>query len=218
MRTDERFSRQLGILNPDDLREEVLVIGAGGIGSWTVMMLSRLGFENITVYDDDVVNEVNLGYQFFRDKDIDRPKVEALRDIIQDFSKMEIKIKNEKYVGGVYKDIVVCSVDSMKARHEIWSKVKMNPLVKCYVDGRMGAEVMRLYTVNPTDVDNIELYEKDLYPPEEAQQGDCSFKSIAYNVGTISSFIVNNIKKYLMDGTHDRELFFDLKSMAMVRR
>jgi len=218
MRTDERFSRQLGILDPDKLKSRVTVIGAGGIGSWTVAILSRVGFDDITVYDNDIVSEVNLGYQFFRDKDIGRPKVEALKDVIKEFSNMDLKIKNELYKGGAYKELMICSVDSMDARINIWDKIKMKPQVRCYVDARMGGEVMRLYTVNPMDVDNIEEYEKELYPSEEAEQTDCSFKSIMYNVGTIASFIVNNAKKYLLNEKYDKEIFFDLKSMAMVRR
>ena len=218
MRTQERFSRQLGILDPDKLKARVTVIGAGGIGSWTVAMLSRIGFEDITVYDDDIVSEVNLGYQFFRDKDIGKSKVEALKDFIYEFSKMNITAKNELYKGGDYKELMICAVDSMDTRVAIWDKVKMKPQIKCYVDARMGAEIMRIYTLCPTDIDNIAEYEKELYPSSEAEQGDCSFKSICYNTGTIASFIINNVKKHFIDGKSDKEIFFDLKTMALVRR
>lgn len=214
----ERFSRQLGICDPDELRSRILVIGAGGIGSWTVAVLSRIGFDDITVYDNDTVDEVNLGYQFFRDRDIGKPKVEALQDFIKDFSGIKITAKNELYKGGKYKEVVICAVDSMKTRHDIWKKIKMKAQVRCYVDARMGGVNMSIYTINPTDIDDIKLYEEQLFPPEEVEQGECSARSICYNVGVIASLIVSNIKKYLLDGVSDREICFNLKSMTLLRR
>jgi len=214
----ERFSRQLDICDPDELRSRVLVIGAGGIGSWVVALLSRIGFDDITVYDNDTVDEVNLGYQFFRDSDVGKPKVEALRDFIKDFSGVEITAVNKLYKSGDYKEVVICGVDSMKTRHDIWKQMKMKPQVKCYVDARMGGENLAIYTINPTDTDEIKLYEEQLYPPEEAEEGPCSAKSIMYNVGTIAAFITNNIKKYLLDGVCDKEICFNLKSMSLMRR
>ena len=38
-----------------EIRRSVMVIGAGGIGSYLVSFLNRVGIYDITVYDDDNV-------------------------------------------------------------------------------------------------------------------------------------------------------------------
>ena len=48
------------------MSKRVLVIGAGGIGSNLIPILSRIGLYNITVYDPDIVEEKNITYQNFR--------------------------------------------------------------------------------------------------------------------------------------------------------
>ncbi len=219
MRTDERFSRQVGLVNPDDIRNEaILVVGAGAIGSWTALALARIGFDDITVYDNDLVGEVNLATQFFRSCDVSRPKVNALAEAIKTYCDLEIKTHNELYDGQEFNSIVISAVDSMQARHDIWKHIKMKPQVKCYVDARMGGVDMNIYTICPTDIDDIKLYEECLWPPEEVLHQDCSRKAICYNVNTISSFIVNNVIKFILEGTHDKEIMFNMNDMSLFRR
>ena len=73
----------------------VLVGGAGGIGSWTSLLLSRAGFKPI-VYDFDTLEEGNLAGQLYPKSLINKPKVDALQSIIRDFSDDEILVFNEK--------------------------------------------------------------------------------------------------------------------------
>ena len=55
------FLRQLDIADPCQFKDKpITVIGAGGIGAATVVALAKTGFENITVYDFDKVEEHNL--------------------------------------------------------------------------------------------------------------------------------------------------------------
>jgi molybdopterin/thiamine biosynthesis adenylyltransferase len=219
VRTDEKFSRQVGIVNPDDIRNEaVLVIGAGAIGSWTTLALARVGYNDITVYDNDTVDEVNLATQFFRSCDVKRPKVNALAEGINSYCDLEIDTHNELYDGQEFRSIVISCVDSMQARHDIWKHIKMKPNVNCYIDARMGGVNMNIYTICPTDMDDIALYEECLWPPEEVVHVDCSRKAICYNVNTISSFVVNNLIKCILKGTHDREILFNMDDMSLFRK
>jgi len=217
MTTDLKFSRQTGILDPEDIKSEgVLVIGAGGIGSWVVDSITRVGFEDVTVYDNDEVEEGNRGTQLYRKQDVGKQKVNALKEVIRDFSDVEIDGKNELYDGQEFREIVICTVDSMEARHKIWAKIKMNPAVMRYVDARMGKEQMDIYTINPTDIDDIKLYEAELHLPEEATPVPCSEKAIAYNVKVISGLVMSNLKKFILNGSHHRKVVFDLKTMVMI--
>lgn len=62
--------------------KRALVIGAGGLGCPSLIRLASRGVE-ITVIDDDVVDETNLARQvLFTDADVGRLKVEAARDAL----------------------------------------------------------------------------------------------------------------------------------------
>lgn len=84
-----RFSRQLPYLAelageaPEDaqrrLREaRVVMIGAGGSGTWTLSALACLGIGAVVLVDDDVVELSNLNRQvLFRAEDVGRAKAEV---------------------------------------------------------------------------------------------------------------------------------------------
>ena len=64
-------------------QRKLLIIGAGGIGSYLASFLERISEErqalyDITIYDDDKVEEKNLSYQNFNVEDIGKSKVRVL--------------------------------------------------------------------------------------------------------------------------------------------
>lgn len=80
---DAMYDRQESL----DLKEydRILVIGAGGIGSWVVMNLSLSGcVKEIHVCDDDVVEESNLNRTPFARHHIGISKVWAIRDLVSE--------------------------------------------------------------------------------------------------------------------------------------
>lgn len=85
-----RYARHLTLaeLGGDGQRRlrntRVLVIGAGGLGSPTLMYLAAAGIGHITVIDDDVVDESNLQRQIIhRQEDLGRPKAESAADAVR---------------------------------------------------------------------------------------------------------------------------------------
>jgi len=208
-----RHWRQNDIANPDRLQEKITVIGAGSVGSFTVLTLAKLGCGNIEVYDFDGVEEHNLPNQFYRNCDIGRPKVEALKSIVKDFEGLDISVHNEKFESQDLFGYVVLAVDSMDERLKIWEKIRLNPMVKRLFDARMGGESMRLFSINPLDIDDIRFYEKALYPSKEALQLPCSARSIIYNILAVSSLVCNNVKKAMLGEGLRKEIAFDLKKL-----
>ena len=215
--SEGRHWRHLDIVNPDELTKPITVIGAGAIGSFTVLSLAKIGCSDISVYDFDTVELHNLGNQFYRTQDLEKPKVEALKDLVKDFEDIEITAHNEKFNGQKIKPgILIVSVDDMDTRIEIWKRFKEKFGAELYIDARMGGEAMRIYTIDPIDGDDVEFYEKNLYPSNKALELPCSAKSIMYNVLCVSSFVVNNIKKYAMKQVYEREIIFDMKTMNLM--
>ena len=46
-------------------KRKIMIIGAGGIGSFLIPLLDKTGLYNITVFDPDVVEIKNITYQNF---------------------------------------------------------------------------------------------------------------------------------------------------------
>lgn len=76
--------------------------------------------------------------------------------------------------------VQACRSRGTAARTVIWKTVKGNRRVQLYLDARMGAEVLRLYTILPTDADASALYEANLYTSGDAEQLPCSARAIVY--------------------------------------
>jgi len=58
-----RFLRQMNIVPPEKLSFPITVIGAGAIGSATVVTLAKMGCSDITVWDSDTLEDLNIPNQ-----------------------------------------------------------------------------------------------------------------------------------------------------------
>ena len=47
MNDNRKYSRQLDLVMPSDLNFPILIVGAGGIGSWATLALAKMGCSNI---------------------------------------------------------------------------------------------------------------------------------------------------------------------------
>lgn len=196
--SNEHLTRQLDIVPIDILGTKITIIGAGAIGGWTTLALAKMGFCDITVYDFDKVDTVNMNSQFFRFSDIGKPKVMALKDLVKDFTGTEITAKGEKYESGMFTGIVISAVDSMAVRKQIWENHKLKGFfTKAVIDPRMGAESALLYTMRPTLTKDIEDYEKALYSDENALQERCTAKATIYTANLLSGLVVKAVKDLL---------------------
>ena len=81
--------RHSGIFNAS--RFPITLIGAGGIGAITGIVLAKMGVPVLNVYDGDTVDPVNIATQFYRTSDIGSAKPFALKQIIEEFSDDRLK-------------------------------------------------------------------------------------------------------------------------------
>jgi molybdopterin/thiamine biosynthesis adenylyltransferase len=213
------FWRQTDIISQDKLnRFPFILIGAGGIGSVAGLVLAKMGVKDLTVYDPDVVANHNLPNQTYRLTDVGRPKVDALADTCREFAGVEIKVRQEKFpVTTTPSGIVISGVDSMTARQEIWAgAVRLNPLLACYIEARMGAQEGRVYTVVPHNPDHIALYEASLYSSDDAVQLPCTARAICFNTFYLAGLIGSQVRKFVMDDDARPEIIFDLTSNVVL--
>lgn len=215
---NEHLTRQRDVIPTEKLTENVTIVGAGAIGSWVALSLAKMGMTNITVYDFDKVDTVNMNSQFYRFKDIGGPKVFALQDLINDFTGVTINAINQKYDGSAKSGILITAVDSMEVRSSIWKQHKNNtPYLKFIIDPRMSAENALLYVMNPMKELDIDDYEKTLYTDEQAMEERCTAKATIYTANLLSGLVCKAVKDVISNGKMARISMWDIKNNELVQ-
>lgn len=216
MLKNPELTRQLDLLPISCLGEEITIIGAGAIGGWTALALSKMGFGNITVLDDDEVSIENMNCQFFRHKDVGRKKVDALKELILDFSGFRIEGTAHRFsrTSSPARGIVISAVDSMSARRDIWEAHKGSANTKMIIDPRMGAENALLYVMNPMSSKDQESYEKALYSDDNAVSEPCTRKSTAYCALPLSGLVAAQVKALVRGEKYSRVTQWDIPKGA----
>lgn len=211
------LTRQADLVSGDALATPITVIGCGGIGSFTALALAKLGCRSLTLYDPDSVEAHNLPNQLYRMTDVGRPKAEALGEILRSLAGTPVEARVERLDGQRLQGLVIAAVDTMEARKIVWQRsVRHRAAVPLYLDGRMGAEVARLYTIRPADPDDVRFYEGTLYPDAEAEAVPCTAAAISYTGLAIGSLMGTQVKKFLMGEEVRREILWDLKTLTLV--
>lgn len=153
---DMRTSRFSSAVWYDKVREKVITLaGLGGIGSYTGFLISRMHPTQIFIYDNDIVESVNMSGQFYGTSDIGKPKARAMTDMIHNYSNFYgIASYNERYLEtSVVTDIMICGFDNMEARktfYNVWKHHVMSVpegLRKhcLFIDGRIKGLIICLF-------------------------------------------------------------------------
>ena len=216
MQENNRFLRQMDICSPEKLKFPITVIGAGAIGSASVITLAKMGCSDITVWDDDLLEEHNVSNQICSLDSIGKPKVEALAQLTQSLTGVDLKPRFERYRGQRLEGLVIAAVDSMTARQDIWKRCKLNTFIPLLIDARMGAEFARLYCIRPVDPDEADFYEQNLYPEGEAEHLPCSARAIIYCPTIIGGAIALLVKSHATGASTPKEILFDLPWWELV--
>ena len=182
MPEDDVFSRQeaLGI-PPEALDRTITVVGAGGLGSPTVIGLAKTGFKRIRVVDFDKVEGHNIPTQFFSKHDVGLMKADALVDKALMFmpdpspenEENLIVVRERVYNPDEFKphiedtDILVLAVDNHEARlaavmaaceaREVGGKTRY------VVDGRLNGFQHTVYSVDLDDEKQVQDYADSLF-------------------------------------------------------
>ncbi|MHA2601277.1 MAG: HesA/MoeB/ThiF family protein [Candidatus Thorarchaeota archaeon SMTZ1-83] len=129
----ERYSRMLALrdFTEDDMEKiltsRVTVVGAGGLGSAVLHLLTALGFGHIRIIDRDIVELSNIQRQTVYDtSDIGMPKAEAAAanlkvmnpevDLEPISASLDERNAHELLVGS---DIIIDGLDSFHTRHAV---------------------------------------------------------------------------------------------------
>lgn len=154
----------------------VAVVGAGGLGSPTVLALASAGVGTITVIDDDVVEASNLQRQVMhRVTDVGAPKVDSAVRVAADLSPTtEVRAIPARLTADTARDllarahVVVDGTDTFDTREAVAAACEALgvPLVWGVVQ-EFHAQVTVFWSAPPADAEPVRL--SDLYPPDAAR-------------------------------------------------
>ena len=194
-------------------KEETAIIvgGAGGIGSWLSLLLSRAGFYPI-VYDYDRLEEHNLAGQLYTKLDAENNtlKVDALKGLCKNFADTDITVMNERYTkDSMSHHYVMSAFDNMQARKDMfgaWCEYveewedsnktlkageegfnEFSTYTPIFIDGRLTAEQMQIFCITP---DRIEEYKEHLFDDSEVEDAPCTMKQTSHSAAMIASHMV----------------------------
>jgi hypothetical protein len=186
-------NRHVDVFDPHAFKDRIDVIGAGATGSYAVLQLAKLGIpgEQIHVWDFDKVESHNLANQLFGPEDIGKLKCDALKSLIHRMTGAKIQTHNEA-VDGTQKlgAIVFLLTDTMSSRKEIWDKsIKMKFDKKLMIETRMGAEIGKVYTIEPMKINQTKFWDSKWAPDEDIKtQSACGSQ---VTVGATASMLAS---------------------------
>lgn len=189
-------------------KARIIVAGIGGIGSNVAFQLARMIPANLTLYDDDTVEMVNMAGQLFSSKDIGEAKVNAIANMIYNYTSMrqvftiKDKFTSDKEAG----DIMICGFDNMRARATFFSswvghlkdKTEEERKKCLYLDGRLSIDTLQILCITGDDQYNIDRYKKEfLFSDSMADATVCSMKQTTYLACMIGSLMVNLFTNFI---------------------
>lgn len=200
---DETTTRFSGAIWYEQLQtKNIILAGVGGIGSYIGFLLARMKPARLIIYDNDVVEAVNMSGQLYGRSDIGNPKVDALADMVANYADYHSIIA----MNGLYDetsgvdDIMICGFDNMAARKLVFSKWYAHVMSKpeeergkcLLIDGRLAAEELQVLAIQGNDTRAMEQYQRDwLFSDTAADATVCSYKQTTFMANMIASLMVN---------------------------
>jgi hypothetical protein len=173
------------------------------------------------LYDMDHVSTENIGVSQYTYKDIDKPKVEALKKIISHINPLcvvdAINGEFKTYFPDPNKDnIIILGFDSMAARLAGVTLITNCPIKPvALIDGRMGAEHYQQYNIiKPT----LKKYLNTWYSDDEGSPEPCNAKATSYCSNMSGSFIANTVRKIVTGQPLDKELSFNFPTNMLWKK
>lgn len=213
---DNRFRRQINLLNPTEIRTTIHLFGLGTIGSFTALNLVKMGIKDLVLYDYDTIEEHNVSNQLYTQSHIGLAKTESLMRVLEQLSPQSvfIRTKNERITEETQldinrDDIVVLAFDNMESRQIAFNKIIYS---NCFlIDSRMGGETFRVFSLHTGNTDRLNKFAESLNP-KRIVDIPCGEMSISYNSFAIASIICSIIKKMINKEDYPYEVAISLKN------
>lgn len=183
----------------------ITLIGAGGIGSWTAIILAKMSFKLI-MYDHDRVDVSNMAGQFFRYEDLNTYKVNAINDICYKVNPIRSHIcYTNQFIATCRASLItIVAVDNMAARKIAfctWVDDWGNNPNALFIDGRLAAETYQIYTITGGDIAAQVAYASSWFSDSQGDTESCSYKQTSYMAAGIGHRIAMHVANFFANLT-----------------
>lgn len=166
------LNKHFEFFNPLEVENEIHIIGVGAIGSTIAEMLTRLGFQQLHIYDFDTVSDHNITNQMYKMTQIGMQKTFALSDMLKEINP-DVKVNIHREGWNEYsrlRGIIFLAVDSIELRKQIVNTIRYNKDIKYVTDCRMRLTDAQCYTADWSDEKEINVLKSGMdFTSEEAQ-------------------------------------------------
>jgi len=196
----------------------ITIGGAGGIGSWLTLFLSRVGHE-IYLYDHDRVETVNLAGQVYGPSHVGMTKTGAMQAVVTLLcAEAKVNEMGKFGEGGstLLTNITFMAFDNMVARKlmaQTWNQMQEKriekakveglydspdyvPPISILIDGRMEAESGMVFVIkSPSDYERY--MKEDMFEDSEVPDGPCSYKATSHNGARLAAEMMNVLNNHI---------------------
>ncbi len=128
----------------------------------------------MTLWDFDTVEPHNICNQMFRQQDVGKTKVEALKDILSDINPDiidDVKLEPDGWQGKLLSGYIFLAVDSIDIRRQFVEQHMDSPFVKAVFDFRTLLEGAQHYAADWSDIKmKTDLLKSMQFSHEEASE------------------------------------------------
>ena len=145
--------KSIDFFDPKNVKGRCHIVGCGSVGSTVAENLARCGVSKFTLWDFDNVEEPNVVNQMFLFHQVGKPKVEALKEILESINPdVDVKLMNG-WNGEMLSGYIFLAVDSIDVRRQIVEQHMNNLSVKAMFDFRTLLESAQHYDANWVNMD-----------------------------------------------------------------
>lgn len=148
------LSKSYDFFQPEKDDAKIHIVGCGSVGSTIAENLARCGVKKMVLWDFDTVEAHNIVNQMFRQQDVGKSKVEALKDILCDINPEivdTVELKPDGWQGKLMSGYIFLCVDNIELRRQIVEKHMDIPYVKAVFDFRTLLESAQHYAADWSD-------------------------------------------------------------------
>lgn len=216
-------SKLLEFFDASKITQPIHIIGCGAIGSHVAEQLTRLGCDNIHLWDFDKVESKNITNQMFLESDIGKLKTDAVEQMMKSIN---CRINVVKH-GGIEAPYIVngyifLCVDNIGLRREIVKANMYNPYAIAFHDFRMRlTDAQYYYAERKSETQIKNLLESMNFTSEEATAATpmsaCGVTlSVIYTVKNIVTYGMANFAKSILGQETKNVILTDMDAMEVM--
>lgn len=215
-------SKVLEYFDASEVKAPIHIVGCGAIGSHVAEQLTRMGCENIHLWDFDTVDAHNITNQMFIQGDIGLPKIQAVAAMLYDINpSVKIVLNPKGWQGEVLNGFIFLCVDNIDLRREIVKKNQYNPNCIAFFDFRMRlTDAQHYMAVRTNTLQMKKLLDSMDFTHDEAKDATpksaCNVElSVVYTVKCITALGISNFVKLILKQPTKDMILVDLNQLTL---